>query len=73
MDGVKRMAIVCYLDLILKDSGISFESLSERTSIELNKLRRIANNECKSISLSTLDRLCGELHCQLRDLLKYPK
>ena len=45
--------------------------LSKQTKIDINTINEIYNNEVSQIKLETIEKICGALHCELSDLIKY--
>lgn len=65
------MPIIIRLDRVLADRKVSQVDLAERIDIAPMNLSRIKTGRIKAIRLSTLERLCEELNCQVGDLLEY--
>ncbi|MBZ0263382.1 helix-turn-helix transcriptional regulator [bacterium] len=67
------MAIVCTLDRILLERGMTLTELSERVGLTLANLSILKTNKAKAIRFSTLEAICKELGCEPGDILKYEK
>lgn len=60
--------IVCHLDRLLAQRGMSVVELSERVGVTNVNLSILKNNRAKAIRFSTLIALCEALECQPGDL-----
>ena len=63
--------IVCHLDSLLTDRGMSVVELSERVGVSNVNLSILKNNRAKAIRFSTLMALCEALDCQPGDLFSF--
>lgn len=63
--------IVCHLDALLADRGMSVVELSERVGVTNVNLSILKNNRAKAIRFSTLIALCEALDCQPGDLFSF--
>ncbi|GAA1821104.1 helix-turn-helix domain-containing protein [Nesterenkonia flava] len=61
--------VVCHLDRLLQDRGMTLTELSQRVGITYANLSALKNNRAKAIRYSTLVALCHVLDCQPGDLL----
>ena len=65
------MAILVKLDDRLHDRRMTLTELSEAVGITLANLSILKTGKARAIRFSTLEALCGALHCQPGDLLEY--
>jgi putative transcriptional regulator len=63
--------IVCRLDVLLADRGITLTQLAERVGITVVNLSILKNDRAKAVRFSTLSAICRELDCQPGDLLRH--
>lgn len=61
--------VVCHLDQILAERGITLAALSKQVGVTVANLSVLKNNRAKAIRFSTLEALCEVLDCQPGDLL----
>ena len=55
--------IVCHLDRILEDRGMTLTQLSNLTGITMANLSILKNNRAKAIRFTTLTLICDALDC----------
>ena len=60
--------VVCHLDSLLTQRGLSLTELSKLVGVSLANLSVLKNNRAKAIRYSTLIALCQVLNCQPGDL-----
>jgi putative transcriptional regulator len=65
-DGDHR--IICRLDELLEQRGLTLAELSRRVEISVVNLSVLKNNRGRAIRFTTLTRLCEELDCTPGDL-----
>jgi putative transcriptional regulator len=63
--------IVCHLDKLLADRGLTLAELAGQVGITVVNLSILKNNRAKAIRYSTLAALCEALDCQPGDLFSY--
>ena len=62
--------IVCRLDELLAERGMTVMELSQRVGVTHVNLSILKNNRAKAIRFSTLIALCEVLDCQPGDLFR---
>lgn len=60
--------VVCRLDALLADRGLTVTALAERIGVTNVNLSVLKNQRAKAIRFSTLTALCEALDCQPGDL-----
>ena len=60
--------VVCHLDRLLADRGMTQTELAERMGLSLVNLSILKNNHARAIRFTTLTALCDALDCQPGDL-----
>lgn len=60
--------IVCHLDRLLKERGVTLAALSRQVGVTVANLSVLKNNRAKAVRFSTLAALCDALDCQPGDL-----
>ncbi|KOU07237.1 Cro/Cl family transcriptional regulator [Streptomyces sp. NRRL F-5755] len=63
--------IVCHLDRLLGERGMTLAQLAERVGVTVANLSVLKNDRAKAIRYSTLSAICRELGCQPGDLLTF--
>ncbi len=63
--------IVCHLDELLADRGLTLAALADRVGITVVNLSILKNNRAKAVRFSTLTALCRALDCQVGDLFSH--
>ena len=63
--------IVCHLDKLLADRGLTLAELAGQVGITVVNLSILKNNRAKAIRYSTLAALCDALDCQPGDIFSY--
>lgn len=61
--------IVCRLDELLTQRGMTLTALREQVGIPLVNLSELKNNRAQAIRFSTLAAVCRVLDCDVGDLL----
>ena len=60
--------VVCHLDRLLEDRGLTLRALSDMVGISTVNLSVIKNDRAKAVRFSTLTALCDALECTPGDL-----
>ncbi|WP_163542544.1 helix-turn-helix domain-containing protein [Occultella kanbiaonis] len=60
--------IVCHLDRVLGERGVTLTELSERTGITLANLSILKTNKARAIRFTTLTAICDALDATPADL-----
>lgn len=68
MPPVEEHRIVCHLEQLLAQRGMTLVELSERVGISVANLSILKNNRAKAVRFSTLTALCEVLECAPGDL-----
>ena len=63
--------IVVNIDVMLARRKMSVGELSEKVGFTMANVSLLKNGKIKALKLSTLDKLCRVLDCQVADLLTY--
>lgn len=63
--------IVCHLDVLLEDRGMTLKQLSEAVGVTVVNLSVLKNNRARAVRFTTLAALCAVLDCQPGDLFGY--
>ena len=63
--------IVVHIDVMLAKRKMSVGELSEKVGFTMANVSLLKNGKIKALKLSTLDKLCRVLDCQVADLLTY--
>lgn len=61
--------VVCHLDTLLQQRGMTLTELSERVGVTTVNLSILKNNRAKAIRYSTLIAICEVLECTPGELL----
>jgi putative transcriptional regulator len=67
--GRREHRVVCRLDKLLAERGMTLSELAERAGVTVVNLSVLKNDRARAIRFSTLTRLCDVLGCQPGDLL----
>lgn len=62
--------IVCHLDHVLADRGMTLTELAERVGVSIVNLSVLKNNRAKAVRFSTLTAICDALGCDVGDVLR---
>jgi len=65
------MAIEINLDMMLVKRKITLTELSERVNISVTNLSLLKTGRVKGIRFNTLESICRELECDVKDILEY--
>ena len=60
--------VVCHLDRLLEDRGMTLTALAERVGVTVANLSALKNQRAKAVRFTTLTALCEALACQPGDL-----
>ncbi|KKO81594.1 helix-turn-helix domain-containing protein [Corynebacterium xerosis] len=60
--------VVCHLDRLLEDRGLTLRALSDMVGISTVNLSVMKNDRAKAVRFSTLTALCDALDCTPGDL-----
>lgn len=60
--------VVCHLDRLLEERGMTMAALSEAVGVTVANLSALKNQRAKAVRFSTLTALCEVLECQPGDL-----
>ena len=61
--------VVCSLDSVLEQRGMTLTELAERAGVSVVNLSVLKNNRARAVRFSTLTAVCDALGCQPGDLL----
>ncbi len=61
--------VVCHLDTLLADRGMTLTELAERVGVTVVNLSVMKNDRAKAVRYSTLTAICDVLGCQPGDVL----
>jgi len=61
--------IVCTLDELLHERGMTLTELAERVGVTLVNLSVLKNNRARAVRFSTLTAICEALQCDVSDVL----
>lgn len=61
--------VVCHLDTLLEQRGMTLTELSDRVGVTTVNLSILKNNRAKAIRYSTLIAICEVLECTPGELL----
>lgn len=62
--------IVCTLDEVLQERGMTLTELSERVGVTLVNLSVLKNNRAKAVRFSTLTAICEALQCDVSEVFR---
>ena len=65
------MAIVSYLDEILRQRGITSKQLCQQIGITEANLSILRSGKAKGIRFGTINKICYYLNCDVGDILKF--
>jgi putative transcriptional regulator len=66
-----RHAIMCHLDVLLQQRGMTLKELAERVGVTVVNLSVLKNDRARAVRFSTLAAICDVLHCQPGELFSY--
>jgi len=61
--------VVCHLDRLLEERGMTLVQLAELTGITVANLSVLKNGRARAIRFTTLTAVCDALRCQPGDVL----
>ncbi|HZB48210.1 MAG TPA: helix-turn-helix transcriptional regulator [Mycobacteriales bacterium] len=61
--------VVCHLDRLLAERGMTLTELAARVGVTVVNLSVLKNGRARAVRFSTLTALCDVLECQPGDLL----
>ncbi|MEO9328083.1 MULTISPECIES: helix-turn-helix domain-containing protein [Gordonia] len=62
-------AIICTLEHVLRERGMTLKELSRRTGVSTVNLSLLKNNHARAIRFTTLTAICRALDCSPGDVL----
>ncbi|MCF6733604.1 helix-turn-helix transcriptional regulator [Blastococcus sp. KM273129] len=65
-DAAQR--VVCHLDRLLEERGMTLVELSERVGVSVVDLSVLKNGRARAVRFSTLTAICDALACQPAEL-----
>ena len=65
------MAIVSYLDDVLRQRGITSKQLCQQIGITEANLSILRSGKAKGIRFGTINKICYYLQCDVGDILKF--
>ena len=65
------MAIISYLDEVLKERGITSKQLCQQIGITEANLSILRSGKAKGIRFGTINKICYYLQCDVGDILKF--
>ena len=65
------MAIVSYLDDILRQRGVTSKQLCQQIGITEANLSILRSGKAKGIRFGTINKICYNLQCDVGDILKF--
>jgi len=66
---VEPHRVVCHLDRLLEERGMTLTELSERAGVTVVNLSVLKNDRARAVRFSTLTAVCDALGCQPGDVL----
>ena len=67
--AVEPHRVVCHLDRLLEERGMTLTELSERAGVTVVNLSVLKNDRARAVRFSTLTAVCDALGCQPGDVL----
>ena len=61
--------VVCHLDQLLTERGMTLTALAEEVGVTVVNLSVLKNNRAKAVRFSTLTAICDVLECEPGDVL----
>ncbi len=61
--------VVCHLDRLLEERGMTLAALSDAVGVTVVNLSVLKNNRAKAVRFSTITAICDVLQCGLGDVL----
>ena len=68
MSEEQEPQVICHLDRIMEERGITGAALAKEVGITPVNLSVLKNNRAKAVRFSTLAALCAALDCQPGDI-----
>jgi putative transcriptional regulator len=68
-DNADAHRVICHLDRLLDDRGMTLTALSELAGITVVNLSVLKNDRARAVRFSTLTAICDALGCQPGDVL----
>lgn len=68
MPPLEEHRVICHLDRVLLDRGMSLVELAEKVGVSVANLSILKNNRARAVRFSTLTALCEVLECTPGDL-----
>jgi len=60
--------VVCHLDRLLTDRGLTLTELADRVGVSVVNLSVLKNDRARAVRFSTLTAICDALDCQPGDV-----
>lgn len=70
MSEEQEPQVICHLDRIMEERGITGAALAKEVGITPVNLSVLKNNRAKSVRFNTLAALCAALDCQPGDIFE---
>ncbi|WP_136191922.1 MULTISPECIES: helix-turn-helix domain-containing protein [Actinomyces] len=70
MSASGQARVVCHLDRLLEQRGLTLAALSDRVGVTVANLSVLKNGRAKAIRFTTLTALCDALDCTVGELLE---
>jgi putative transcriptional regulator len=67
--AVEPHRVVCHLDRLLAEQGMTLTELAERAGVTVVNLSVLKNDRARAVRFSTLTAVCDALGCQPGDVL----
>lgn len=64
--------VVCHLDRLLEERGMTLTQLASRVGVTVVNLSVLKNDRARAVRYSTLTAICDALDCQPGDVLSVP-
>ncbi|TFV68447.1 transcriptional regulator [Blastococcus sp. CT_GayMR20] len=61
--------VVCHLDRLLEERGMTLTELADRVGVSVVNLSILKNDRARAVRFSTLTAICDVLGCQPGDVL----
>ena len=61
--------VVCHLDRLLEDRGMTLAALADAVGVTVVNLSVLKNNRARAVRFSTVTAICDVLGCQVGDVL----
>ncbi len=65
------MAIIVYLDDVLKEKNISSKELCKLVGITEANMSILRSGKANGVRFNTINKICYHLNCELGDILKF--